>query len=458
MGLHYNSITNIARMMRAGELTSASLTEHMLDRIEVLNPHLNAFITITADLARQQARKADADLSMGHDRGLLHGVPVALKDLFATKGIRTTCGSRLYENWVPDQDATVVEKLQDAGCVLLGKTGMYELAAGTTGLNPFYGQIENPWKAGYDPGGSSGGSAAAVSAGLAFMALGTDTGCSVREPAHCCGVVGLKPTFGLVSKAGVQPLVWTKDHVGTLARNVTDAGLALDAVAGPDSKDVYSAYPFGWEQRRSDIASLESVRIGVVRRYFFDCDNEVACAVQSVLDLMQEKGAVLIELDIPDLEEAFEVGRAHFAEAGAIHEENICAHPEKYSDRVRASFETALDIDVVAYARAQHFRRGFSARIEALFSAVDVLVGPTSRRVPAKLAELPNGYIQDVWKNTSIFNLTGHPSISVPCGRSSNGLPLGLMLSGAMFDERKLLRIAQLCETVLNGSVSHPDI
>ncbi|MEL7312962.1 MAG: amidase, partial [Pseudomonadota bacterium] len=217
--MHFDSISKISQRLRDGTTTSRELTEQLLARITRFDDTLNAYATVTADAALESAGAADAELSQGIDRGPLHGVPIAIKDLCATAGIRTTAGSRLYENWVPESDATVVRKLRDAGAVLLGKTGMHELAYGMDSDNAFFGAIRNPWDTSRTPGGSSGGSAAAVSAGLAYGAIGTDTGCSIRHPAHCCGIVGFKPTFGVVSKADVVPLCWSMDHVGPMTRN-----------------------------------------------------------------------------------------------------------------------------------------------------------------------------------------------------------------------------------------------
>lgn len=473
MELHYKSISEIGALLRAGKITALELTDHMLARIDRLNPKLNAFITVTPELARHLARVADREWGEGIDRGPLHGIPVAVKDLFATKGIRTTSGSKLFESHVPDFDATAVTRLRQAGATLLGKTGMHELAAGTTGHNPFFGDIHNPWKAGFDPGGSSGGSASAVAARLAFAALGTDTGCSVREPAHCCGIVGFKPTFGVVSKYGVQPLVWTLDHVGPLARSVEDAATVFAVIAGHDPKDAYSETRMPPAFDDALVPDLSAMRIGVIRRYFFDCDSEIDRAVNAALDLLRQRGARIIELDPPDLENAFSVAGTSFAEAGAIYEDNLRNRPDCFSDQVRTSLRASLAIEVTRYTKAQEFRRGFRTRVEALFDRVDVLIAPTSRRVPAELAKLADitdwadGYRQDVWKNTSVFNLTGHPSISLPCGVSSAGfsptglplgLPVGLMVTGPLFADNRLLRCARIIEETIDWSDRPPGI
>ena len=236
-GFEYTTILQAAAAIRAGETSSLELTRSSLARIERLDGLLNAFITVTADAALEQAAQADRELAAGRDRGVLHGVPVVIKDLIDTRGVLTTYGSRYYADHVPDEDAAVITRLREAGAVSLGKTGLHELAFGSTSVNPFFGAIGNPWRPDYHPGGSSGGSAVAVAAGMAFAALGTDTGCSIRQPAQCCGIVGHKPTYGLVSKAGVMELVPSMDHVGPMTRSVRDAALMLKAIAARDEND-----------------------------------------------------------------------------------------------------------------------------------------------------------------------------------------------------------------------------
>ncbi|HEY5624718.1 MAG TPA: amidase, partial [Gammaproteobacteria bacterium] len=235
--LEFAAIPEVGALLRARRISSVELTELMLDRIDRLDRKLNAFITVTPELALRQARQADAEIGSGRDRGPMHGIPVAIKDLFATAGVLTTGGSKYYRDWVPEYDAAAVRKLADAGAVTLGKTGLHELAFGSTSINPHYGAVANPWKLDHHPGGSSGGSAVAVAAGMAYAALGTDTGCSVRQPAQCCGIVGHKPTYGLVSLAGVLPLVSSMDHVGPLTRTVRDAAIVLSAIQGYDPDD-----------------------------------------------------------------------------------------------------------------------------------------------------------------------------------------------------------------------------
>ena len=456
--LHFQTISEVGKSLRAGEVSARDLTELMLARIAEHDGRLNAYITVTDALAREQADQAAAELADGRDRGPLHGIPIALKDLFATAGVRTTGGSKLFEDWVPDHDATVVTRLRDAGAVLLGKTGMHELAYGNTSINAWYGAIGNPWAPDHDPGGSSGGSASAVAAGLAYAALGSDTGCSIRQPAHCCGIVGHKPTFGLVSKAGAVPLVWTMDHVGPLTRCVADAAIILSAIAGPDPSDPYSipgapAGPF-------DAAggSLEGTRIGVIRRYFFEGRSEVIDLTEAALKVLRDQGAQLVELDIPDLDEAIGAAAATFAEASAIYEQDLSKRPEAFSDELRGKLQGALDKGPMDYVRAQHFRRGFIARMDQLMAACDVLAAPTATIAAAPISKRPKDYGRLGWKNTGIFNFTGQPSISLPCGFTPDNLPVGLMLTGRPFEDEQVLQIAAAFERATPWHQRHPPL
>ena len=457
MSVHFKTISEVGKSLRSREITSTALTELMLGRIEALNGKLNAFITVTAELALEQAQRADEELGRGLDRGPLHGIPIAVKDLFATEGIRTTCGSKLFEDWVPDHDAAAVTRLRDAGSVLLGKTGMHELAYGSTSINPFFGAIANPWALDHDPGGSSGGSASAVAAGLAYAALGTDTGCSIRQPAHCCGIVGYKPTFGLVSKAGAFPLVWSMDHVGPLTRCVQDAVYVLNAIAGYDSRDPYSVRSKSSGGFDVSEGSIEGARIGIVRRFFFDGRSDVIKVVDAALDDLRELGATLVELDIPDIDEAFAAAGTTFAEAAVVHEKDLRERPNGFSDEVRGNLESSLDMKATKYAEAQHFRRGFVARMERLMLECDVLAAPTATITAAPIADRPEGYRRNAWKNTGIFNLTGQPSISVPCGFTQAGLPVGLMITGRLFEDEKVLQIAHAFERATKWHTRTPD-
>lgn len=439
-------------MLRAGDITSLALTKTVLRRIEALNPKLNAYITVTEAIALDQARAADSELANGRDRGPLHGIPVAIKDLFATKGIRTTSGSKVYRDYVPSYDADVVASLNDAGAVMLGKTNMYELAAGTTGLNPFYGNISNPWGEGLDSGGSSGGSASAVAAGLAFAAIGTDTGCSIREPAHCCGVVGFKPSYGSISMRGGKALVPSMDHVGPITRNVEDARLVLSAIAGRNDP----APPV--RSRPQDI--LKTVKVGIIKDYFFDAEPRVCEAVENAIAILRELGVTFVDLSGPDLDHAFEAIQVCFDEAAEVHRAALIAPnaQNQFSSRVYTILHRRLNAPEAGYNQAQDFRREFRTQMAQHFETVDFLLAPTSRHLPSRLNDITPEYELDVWKNTSIFNFTGQPSISLPCSKGENGHMVGLMLSAATGDDHKLLDFAAEVEARLGLCDQHPTI
>jgi len=456
--IHYRTIAEVGALLRSHQVTSVDLTKLMLGRIEALDPLLNAFITVTADLALAQADSADHELLAGTDRGPLHGIPVAVKDLFATAGIRTTGGSLLHSDWIPDRDSTAVHRLQEAGAVLLGKTNLHELAYGVTSINPWFGAVHNPWALDHDPGGSSGGSAVAVAAGMAFAALGTDTGCSVRQPAHCCGVVGHKPTFGLVSKAGVLDLVWSLDHVGPITRSVDDSAIVLDAIAGHDPADPYSARVNSPGTHRPTLRPISDLRIGVVRRRFFDGHTDVIDVVDAAIAQLAFEGATLVEMDLPDIDEA----AAHLdfvsAEAAVLHRSDLLERPEAFSDEVRGKVEGDQLVSAADYISAQHFRRGFTRRVERLFEHCDVIAAPTATIAAAPIDDRPSDYGHHAGKNTSVFDYTGHPSISVPCGFTPDGLPVGLMLTGPRFADRGVFEVAHAFERATDWHLSHPSI
>ena len=458
MNVAFETIQQVGAKLRTGDVSSIDLTELMLERIDRLNPRLNAYVTVTADLARAQAQQADAELRDRQDRGPLHGIPVAVKDLFETKGIRTTCGSKLFETWVPERDATAVVRLREAGAVLLGKTGMHELAYGHSSINPFFGAIGNPWAPDHDPGGSSGGSASAVAAGMAYAALGTDTGCSIRQPAHCCGIVGHKPSFGLVSKAGVFPLVWSMDHVGPLTRSVGDAAEVSRAIAGPDADDPYSVRHSVRSETDVECSSLKGLRVGVVRRFFFDGYADVIGVVDAALQTLAAHGAELIELDIPDLEDAFSAAGRTFAEAAVVHQKDFEERPDAFSGEVAYKIERTLAMPATRYAEAQHFRKGFIARMEDIMTRCDVLAAPTATITAAPIDKRPDDYGINAWKNTGIFNFTGQPSISVPCGFTDKGLPVGLMFTGRYLNDETVLRVAAAYEGIAGFKAKPPDL
>lgn len=454
----FESIAEIGARLRSGAVTARQLAEALLERIDRFNPGLNAYLTVTADLARAGAAQADADFAAGRDRGPLQGVPVAVKDLIDAAGARTTYGSALYRDHRPERDAQVVARLRAAGAVILGKTNLDELAYGVASLNPFFGPVRNPWAPERDAGGSSGGSAAAAAAGLAYAAIGTDTGCSIRQPAHCCGIVGLKPTYGLVGTSGVMPLAWSQDHVGPMTRSVADAALVLDVIAGPDPDDLFAAppeAPAAGPYALAEAGAGPGLRLGIPRRHFFEGAAEVLEVIEAALQRLSAQGAELVPLDAPEAATAYAAAQFGAVEASAVHRAALTANPFGFSPEARAKLAWGLGAPAVEYAEAQRFRRRFTRDMAALMEAgdgagpVDALAAPTATAAAALITARPEDYERHALKNCSVFNFTGQPALSLPCGRTASGLPVGLMLVGRRFRDGALLRTAAWAEAAL---------
>ena len=456
-GMEYANVSEVAALIRSGDVSSIELTRLMLDRIEKMNGLLNAFITVTAESALAQAAKADSELASGHDRGPLHGMPVAIKDLIDTQGVLTTGGSKHYKNRVPESDATVVARLREAGAVMLGKTGLHEMAFGSTSINPFFDAVSNPWKLDHHPGGSSGGSAVAVAAGLAYAALGTDTGCSVRQPAQCCGIVGHKPTFGLVSKAGVLPLVSSMDHVGPITRCVRDVGLVLQTIAGADHGD-----PLTLSGSVNDFLEcleepIDGAVIGIPRDYFFEGgDFEVVDIVDKSLAVFSDLGAHLKEVKFPDCTPAYEAADATFSEIVDANGDALKEDPEGFSNEFRQRYRSVAQYRGKAYEAAQIYRQAFKSEVENVMQHCDVLATPTSTVAAAPIQSQPSDHAKERRKNCCIFNFTGQPSISIPCGFTQAGLPVGLMLTGGVLKDSTVLRFARAFELATPWHRRHP--
>jgi len=457
--LAFASIEEVARLFRKRKLSPVELTKLMLVRIEQLNPKLNAYITVTAELALAQAKKAESELfaprgRKGHrDCGPLHGIPISLKDNIYTEGIRTTAGSKILRDFIPQHDADVVVLLKEAGAVILGKTNMHEFAYGVTSNNPHYGPAHNPWDVARIPGGSSGGSAAAVAAGLCFGSIGTDTGGSIRIPSALCGVVGVKPTFGRVSVRDVIPLSPHLDCVGPLARTSADAARLLDPifVRGKGEPSLQSASKPSRVRRR--------FRLGLPKGFFSDVlSPEVAFTFERALRLLQESDGNLKEVSIPLLFETEDAGnQIAWAEATHSHQRAgwFPAHSEEYGEDVRTRLEVGAKVSATAYLRAMEVRYSFIEHFHAAMAGanVDALVVPTTP-IPAPLIGEETTTVCGVSHPTRSLllrlnrpaNLGGLPAISVPCGFTPEGSPVGLQLIGAVTDEYLLLHIAKVFE------------
>ena len=451
------SIAEAGDQLRCRALSPVELTRAYLERIQRQDGDLLAYITVLPAQAMATARAAEQEIAQGHYRGPLHGIPIALKDLVMTRGIRTTCGSRILGAWVPEADATVARRLSEAGAILLGKLNMHEFAYGPTGVNPHYGTPRNPWDRTRMPGGSSSGSGVAVAADLCAGALGTDTGGSVRIPAALCGIVGLKPTYGRVSRAGVIPLAWSLDHVGPMTRTVADAALLLQVLAGHDPADPSTAAVPVPEYRRALEGEIRGLRLGLPKDLFFErLDPEVRAAVLAAARSLEGLGASVEEVPLPRIAHA---GPASFAiiaaEATAYHEPYLKIRAAEYGADVRARLTTGQFVLATQYLKAQRARQVIRAEVDATLRQVHALLFPTTP-IPAPPLEARgvtvDGLTEDVrgWliRCTRPINVTGHPALSVPCGFTSGGLPIGLQLVGRYFDEATLLRIGHAFEAV----------
>jgi aspartyl-tRNA(Asn)/glutamyl-tRNA(Gln) amidotransferase subunit A len=458
--LAFASIAELAPRLAAREISPVEVTDATLARIEQLEPKLNAYITVTAESARHAARAAEAAILAGHYHGPLHGIPVAIKDLYATRGVATTFGSPLYADWVPDFDAAAVEQLKRAGAVLLGKTNLHELAYGSTSANAHYGAVHNPWRLDHHPGGSSGGSSAAVAAGVAYAAMGSDTGASIRQPAACTGIVGIKPTFGRLSKFGALPLAWSQDHAGPLTRTVRDAALVLQALAGHDPRDPSSvARPVpDFSAGISD--GIAGLRIGVARAFFFDdCAPGVVDAIEAALRVLEELGARIEEVALPDMDAAYTVGTVTIAvEGAAFHAADLRERPELFSDELRAAFELGSFYSGVDYVQAQRVRRQVMQATKRAMASFDAVVMPTSPVPTTPIASSPPEHAMLRPRNTMPFNVLGLPGISVPCGFTGDGLPVGLQIIGKAFDEAGVLRLAHAYEQATDWPRRRPPL
>jgi aspartyl-tRNA(Asn)/glutamyl-tRNA(Gln) amidotransferase subunit A len=443
------TIAKIAPLIRRKKISPVEITEFFLQRISRLQPALNAFITVTADGARKRAKQADREISQGNYRGPLHGIPISLKDLFYTAGIRTTAGSRILRRFVPDKNAFVVDRLLKAGAIVLGKTNLHEFAFGVTSINPHFGPVHNPWDLHRVPGGSSGGSAAAVAAGLCLASLGTDTGGSIRIPSSACGVVGLKPTLGLVSLEGVIPLAFSLDHAGPIGRCVEDAGILLNALTNEDSGLPITNY---LRHLRDGIRGL---RIGIPKRPFFTrMQKDVRENVLEGCRVFSSLGARTQEVELSGIRDAGRIfADIVVAEAVSFHLNWIQKRPQDYGPDLRERLEKARGQLTEVYLQAQKKRQTLTRDLTEILKKVDVLAIPTLPIAPPLLTEdkIKIGRFQEIVRPlllrfTPPGNLSGLPAISIPCGFSSHGLPTGLQILGRAFDEATLLRVAYAYE------------
>ena len=463
--LAFTSMAELAPLIHRKEVSPVEVTQAHLDRIERLNDHYLAYLTVLRDDALATARATEQEIVSRQYRGPLHGIPIALKDLFAVKGVRLTCGSKILADHRAESDATVVTRLNEAGTILLGKLNMHEFAWGGTSLNPHYGTPRNPWDLTRLPGGSSGGCAVATAAGLAMGTLGTDTGGSVRIPASLSGIVGLKPTYGRVSRFGVYPLSHSCDHVGPMVRTVADAAVLLQAIAGPDPKDPTTsraAVPDYTSALREDIRGL---RLGLPQEYFFeDVEPAVRDGVTAAVQHLSSLGAVVEEVSIPSMPHVIASSTAIIgAEAYEVHAQTLKTHSHHYGADVRSRLMLGACIQAAQYLKAQRFRTLLRREMLDILGRVDALITPTTLMAASKIDAITveiggEEFVvaAHIARATRPFNMTGLPAISVPCGFTPAGLPIGLQIIGRPFEETLLLRVAYTYERSTPWHERHP--
>ena len=481
--MHTKTLSELSAMLQAGEITSVALTEHFLDRIERHDKGLNSVITVTREQALEAARAADARIQAG-DAGPMTGVPIVHKDIFCTDGVRTSCGSKMLDNFVAPYDATIVDNFKKAGTVVLGKTNMDEFAMGSSNETSFYGPVKNPWDTGRVPGGSSGGSAASVAARLAPAATGTDTGGSIRQPAALCGITGLKPTYGRVSRWGMIAFASSLDQGGPMAQSAEDCALMLGVMAGFDEKDSTSVDEAVPDYRADLDKDIKGLKIGLPKEYFSEgLSPEVDAVIRTAIQEYEKLGAEIVEISLPNTHLAVP---AYYVVAPAECSSNLsrfdgvrygyrCENPKDLQDLYERSRGEGFGEEVkrrimigtyalsagyydAYYLKAQKVRHLISEDFKKAFEQVDVIMGPTAPSTAFGLGEKADDpvtmYLSDIY--TIAVNLAGLPGMSLPAG-FSEGLPVGLQIIGNYFDEARLLNVAHKYQQVTDWHRQIPE-
>jgi len=486
MELYELSIKEISELIKKKEVSPVEITELVLNRIEKYDGDINSYVTVLSDYAIQKAKKAQDDIASGKYLGPLHGVPIGLKDIFVMKDIRTTAGSKILENFKPLYNATVTQKLLDAGAIIVGKNNMDEFAMGSSNETSYFGQVKNPWDLQRVPGGSSGGSAAAVAASLCYGSVGTDTGGSIRQPASLCGIVGMKPTYGHVSRFGMIAFASSLDQAGPLTKSVYDAAIILNIISGHEPRDSTSVNAHVPDYVAKLKNNMKGLKVGIPKEYFIDgIDAEVLCAVQDAIKLITDLGAEIIEISLPHTEYAT---AAYYIIAPSEASSNLARYDGvKYGYRAQGA-EDLLDmykktktegfgqevkrrIMIGTYALSAGYYDAFynkARKVQTLlrqdfqnaFEKVDVILTPTAAEPAFKLGEKMSDpikmYLSDIFTNPT--NLAGLPGISLPCGYTNDGLPIGLQFIGKPFDEQNVLNTAYAYESNTDWNKRRPKI
>src|SRR5262245_48960633 len=444
------NLTDIAKLISSRQLSSSEAIKATLARLELLEDKLNAFITVLSDQALAEAKKADQEIASGHYRGPLHGVPVTIKDMFEMAGVLTTGGSKILAEWVPDTDSALVERLRAAGAIIVGKTNLDEFGHGGTSTLSHFGPVHNPWDVERIAGGSSGGSAAAVAARIGPLSYGTETGSSVRRPASYCGIVGFKPTFGIISRHGSFRGAWSQDHVGVFARSVKDIALGLDAVAGYDARDPASVH----QEQPAYTARLDSnvkgLRVGVLRRFLDGVNSTVAQAFDAALAILVRAGCKIVDLDVPELRYAAMTSMlTSSAESAGINRRWFRERHQDFVPHVSRGLAVGMTITASEYLTAQRARHRIREALRATYEKIELIASPTTARAAPPLSEGVRGNGDDTrhagYNHSNLLrfpSMLGLPGCSVPCGMSAEGLPIGMQLIGAWFADQTVLNTA----------------
>ena len=459
------SIHYVAPKIRSLDISPVDLVTSTLREIARINTKFVAYLDLFSESALKEANVAAREIESGKWRGPLHGIPIGLKDLIDVSGYKTTGGSRLLRHNISTSNATVSDRLRNAGAILIGKHNMVELALGSTGLNDFTGHPRNPWDVERITGGSSSGSGTAIAAGLAYGALGSDTGGSVRMPASLCGIAGLKPTYGLVPRTGILDLSYSMDHLGPMARRSIDCGYILNVVKGHDRKDKTSIKGSAIDFTSKITDGLLGLKVGVPNNFFFDdfVDCEIKTSVIKAIDLLASNGAEIVEIDVPWAEEGRKVNLTiMLAEAAAVHKKNLSEKSHLFSPEISKRILSGFQISPTDYANAQEKKTVLSDKMSNIFKSVNVLITPT---VPIKTPKITdclkspeNNYAGDLPLFTGIFNVTGQPSLSVNCGFSDEGMPIGMMINADYLNEETILRVGHAYEELSGWHKIFPKI
>ena len=460
------NLTDLSKLIAAREISPSEAVGAALQRLERLEDKLNAFITVRAEQARADAKKADEEIAAGRYRGPLHGVPISIKDLFETAGVRTTGGSKILAEWIPSTDSAIVERLLAAGAIIIGKTNLDEFGHGGTSTLSHFGPVHNPWNIERIAGGSSGGSAAAVAAGVGPLSYGTETGSSVRRPASYCGIVGFKPTFGIISRHGSFRGAWSQDHVGLFARSVRDIVLGLDPVAGHDPRDPASVHQENPAYAARLNADVKGLRIGVLRKFLDGINPVVSGAFDAALKILTQAGCEIVDLDVPELRYAAMTSMmTSSAESAGVNRRWFREHYHDYVPHVGRGIAVGMTITASEYLTVQRARHRIREALRAAYEKVAIIASPTTARVAPRLSDGVKGNGDDTrhasYNHSNLLrfpSMLGLPGCSLPCGMNAEGMPIGMQLIGAWFADQIVLNTALAYQNSTDWHTKRPAI